>query len=73
MDEVLPEGWQKLTDPSSSNDYFAKEATGEALWTKLDNTALKQVNPTRSATAAEASAYGGIQLKDRVEKVGMQL
>ena len=56
MDEVLPEGWQKLTDPSSGNDYFANQATGEALWTKPDNTALKQVNTTRSATAAEASA-----------------
>jgi hypothetical protein len=57
MDEVLPEGWQKLTDPSSGNDYFANEATGETLWTKPDNTALKQVNPTRSATAAEGSAH----------------
>jgi hypothetical protein len=56
ISEMLPEGWQKLTDPSSGNDYFANQATGETAWTKPDNTALKQVDPTRSATAAEASA-----------------
>jgi hypothetical protein len=59
MDEVLPEGWQKLTDPSSGNDYFANQVTGEALWTKPDNTALKQVAKSSLSVANPMAVRAG--------------
>jgi hypothetical protein len=51
MDEMLPMGWKKHTDPSSGNDYYANQATGETSWTKPDaplGSALQQVRTGRN-------------------------
>lgn len=54
--QMLPPGWEQVTDPSSGKVYYANRATGESSWTPPANPAMGTTVDAAAAAAAAAAA-----------------